>query len=595
MMSNDETAPSRAIGLARLGIGLAQGLALYFLTAALDDKTWPATNGLILAPLLAVSFYIPPLAIQALGNLRTRTFVIWIAVATAVLAALATYDVWAAWPLDWTYPAGWEPHVMPSAAFFFLAAIGLFVAHSLILGGDVDRRTMAKYTTHFDVAWKLALQFGLSLVFVGVFWILLRLGAALFALIKLDFFERLIAHRWFAIPATAMAMATAIHVTDVRAGLVRGTRTLVLVLLSWLLPLLALIVAGFLASLPFTGLAPLWKFGHASVLLLGTASALIVLINAAHQDGEHLPPAILRLAGSLASFLLVPLAILAGYALSLRVSQYGWTGDRVITGSIVAVVAFYAASYAVAALPRGIWLKRIETWNFYAALLILAGVLALLTPLANPARVSIADQMARLRDGRTKPASFDFSYLRWSGGRYGRDALALLATDKDAFTREQAHVTLQTKNQYDQPPVSDVALVTRIAVYPKGRTLPASFIRQANAKDGGLDAATQLCLNARSGGCDAIFIDLDGDGRDEILVMDNYLYASEPTVFQDNGKGRWAEIGVLSIAYNCETIRDALRAGKFTLVEPQMKAKDVLVDGLRFHFLSNQDPPACPK
>jgi len=77
--------------------------------------------------------------------------------------------------------------------------------------------------------------------------LLLWLGAELFDLIGIDFFTRLLEHKWFAIPATSLAVAAAVHVTDVRAGLVRGARTLLLVLLSWLLPLMAIIVAGSIA------------------------------------------------------------------------------------------------------------------------------------------------------------------------------------------------------------------------------------------------------------------------------------------------------------------------------------------------------------
>ena len=93
---------------------------------------------------------------------------------------------------------------------------------------------MAKYPTHFDVAWKMAVQLALSAAFVGAFWLLLWLGASLFALIKLDFFRKLIGHEWFAIPVTTLAASGALHLTDIRPALVRGARTLALTLLSWI-------------------------------------------------------------------------------------------------------------------------------------------------------------------------------------------------------------------------------------------------------------------------------------------------------------------------------------------------------------------------
>ena len=122
------------------------------------------------------------------------------------------------------------------------------------MAGAVDRRLIARYPTYFDVSWKYGVQIVLVGLFTGAFWLLLWLGAALFALIKIDFLSTLLQKPWFSVPATTLAFAAAIHVTDVRVGIVRGARTLSCNLLSWLLPLMVLIAVGFVATLPFTGL-----------------------------------------------------------------------------------------------------------------------------------------------------------------------------------------------------------------------------------------------------------------------------------------------------------------------------------------------------
>ena len=75
------------------------------------------------------------------------------------------------------------------------------------------------------------MQGALAAAFTGAFWGLLWLGAGLFDLINIDFFIELLQERWFAIPATTLAVSAAAHVTDVRAGIVRGIRTLGLSLL----------------------------------------------------------------------------------------------------------------------------------------------------------------------------------------------------------------------------------------------------------------------------------------------------------------------------------------------------------------------------
>src|SRR6185503_7526763 len=301
------TKPAGGPLMARAAIGLLQGFALYLLYIAYDERTWPVTDGLVFAPVLLVSLFVPLLALQALGNVRSFTLAAWCGAATLIIAGLGFYDIWHAWP---EVPrAGTENlAVLPSVQLLIALAIGLFIAQSLIEGGDAERSFIAGYTTYFDVAWKLAVQGALAVAFTGVFWGLLWLGAGLFNLIKLDFMMRLIQHRWFAIPATTLAFSAAIHLTDVRAAIVRGVRTLGLTLLSWLLPLMALIAAGFLASLMFTGVQPLWDTQFATALLLIAFSALTVLVNAAYQDGdsERQPPRALRYPGSVAALSLVP-------------------------------------------------------------------------------------------------------------------------------------------------------------------------------------------------------------------------------------------------------------------------------------------------
>jgi hypothetical protein len=96
-------------------------------------------------------------------------------------------------------------------------------------------------------------QLALSIGFAGAFWLLLFLGAALFKVIGLTFLGDLIQKTWFAFPLTGLAFATAVQLTDVRDGLIRGVRAVALMLLSWLLLVMTVLAAGFLAALPFTG------------------------------------------------------------------------------------------------------------------------------------------------------------------------------------------------------------------------------------------------------------------------------------------------------------------------------------------------------
>ena len=236
----------------RLAISLAQGLALYALHSAYDHKAWPTTEPYVFAPLLAVAFFVPLKAISGLGNMRVRTLAIWMVGATILCAAISFYDVFRE-PVLFAGASG-QPHILPTfSAAMALAAI-LFIAHTLIVAGEADHRWVADYSTYFDVSWKHGVQAVLAVIFVGVLWAILFLGASLFMLIKITFFRTLLLKPLFWIPVTAVSLGYALHLTDVRAGIVRGTRTLILLLLAWLLPVMAVIAIGFVLALPFTGL-----------------------------------------------------------------------------------------------------------------------------------------------------------------------------------------------------------------------------------------------------------------------------------------------------------------------------------------------------
>jgi len=581
---------------ARLAVGLAQGLALYSLYSAYDDKVWPATQGLLFAPLLLSWFFIPTLLISALGELPGRKALAWATVALAITASLAFFDNRSAWPEDWVYAKdAMQPHVVPSAKLIFFWGTGLFIAHVLVLGGYTDRRLMASYPTHFDTAWKLALQLAMAALFVGAFWLLLWLGAGLFNLIKLNFLERLISHAWFSIPVVTLAAAGALHLTDVRPSLVRGARTLLLTLLSWLLPLIVLIATGFVISLPFTGLQALWATGHASALLLTAAAALVILINATHQDGEpdRLPPRILRQSGTLAALLAVPLALIATYALYLRVAQYGWSVDRVFLAGSVMVALGYAGGYAVAALRPGAWLNSIKTWNFGVSLLVLVLIIALLSPLGSPERIAVADQIARLNSGKISAEKFDYRFLRWEGGRYGMQALLRLAKDKASYTGRMAQAALQQHNRYIPTALEGQQLIDRLTVYPAGMKLPQSFA-QMKWGLGGQQPFIQPNCPAESS-CDAILTDLDGDGRSEILIVNSKFSSSQ--VFREDGSGGWKLAGTINLPPQCPRVLDALRQGRFQIQPPAFRMNDIILDGVRLHAYEQEFglmQPRCP-
>ena len=355
-------------------------------------------------------------------------------------------------------------------------------------------------------------------------------------------------------------------------------RTVALTLLAWLTPVLALLIAAFLAALPFTGLDPLWSTRSAAAILLGASAVMIVLINAVYQDGvEHRPAAALRYAVRLAAVLLVPMIILAGYALALRVGQYGWTPDRVIAAACAVVGACYAVGYAFAALPMGGgWMKRLEMTNVVAAFVILAVLLAIFTPIADPARISVGSQLARLEHGKVTPEKFDYRFLRFEAGRYGMKALTGLKARGGVMGRK-ADEALRTPTKYTRDAPGGTTLDDVVRVYPDGQVLPPAF----RAQDWSTETARFPCTSEDH--CEGYLIDLNGDGEREVILQTRYagfIYGRQPD-------GRWAQVG--SIHVNDDPrLRDILRRGEATAVKPAWN--DLQVGDRRFTVSPREAP-----
>jgi hypothetical protein len=578
----------QSTAFARFTVALAQGLALAWIYEAYEAKHWPATDGLIFAPLAVVALFVPVLIVAGLSNLRTRTLAIWVAAATVLSAGLTAYDIWR----DPSDIAANQLRNLPTVSLWLALGAILFITHSLIMAGEADRKFLATYERHFDISWKLGVQLVLAVLFVTVLWGLLWLGTELFRLIKIEFLAELIKRRWFSVPVTAIAFAGAIHITDIRVGIVGATRTLSLALLSWLLPVMALLALAFVLALPFTGLEPLWSTRRATGILLTAAAVLVVLINSAQRDGESgsSVAAVLRYSSAVAVIVLAPLVALAGYGVALRVQQYGWTPQRIDALACVAIATCYALGYIIALARSGVSLRGLEATNVTTAFVILAVLLLLFTPIADPARISVADQLARLEAGQVAPEKFDFAFLRFQSGRYGDQALNRLKAKQDgpdaARIAQMASEALNQRNRWQAQQRQNTVRVTpatraaNIAVLrPKDQPIPDSFVAQdwtAYARQWELPR----CLVADAK-CEAILLDLDDDGQPEILLLG--LPAGPAAAFKDGPAG-WSYFGMIA-NLQCNGVREALRAGQFRAAAPILK--EIEVAGQRLRVTSN--------
>lgn len=569
---------SSTLGQSRLVLGLAQGVVLLLLVKAGETNTWPATDKHLIATLFVIAVLLPPTILAGLGQMRAAMLGLWTLAATSAVVYIVQH----------AFMREASTSDFDGAGILLLLPAALFVAYHLLAAAAHDRRPIAHFRTYFDISWKNGVQLALSLLFVGAFWLLLFLGAALFDLIRIDAVSELIRRDWFAYPASAVVFALAVHVSDMRVGLIAGARTLALVLLSWLLPLMTFFAVAFLCALPLAGIELLWATGNATALLLTSAGVLVVLINAAYQHGDPAAPphAIVRAAARLAALALLAIVAIAAYSIWLRIAQHGLTPDRVAAVALVAVAACHALGYAIAALWPGRWMHPVELTNIATAFVFVFVVVALLTPIADPARIAVADQVRRLQSGIVSPEKFDFDFLRFRSARYGVEALKALAADKSnpraqaIAVKAEAALARERQDPF-KPELAPRDALAKLPVHPKGAQLPESFLTQ---DWNGVPYSPVLCANfdMPANTCEAFLADFDADGVAEIMTGNRHRL----NVWRLSREKMWKFIGAIE-PDECpgrtgETIVDALRAGRFKTIPPSIA--DLEVDGNRLRL-----------
>lgn len=412
--------------LALVALAVLQSLALLALHKALVHATWPATSPQPLFALYAVAVMVP--LFLALGAARWRDR----ANAGAALAlglacfAIGWHAGWLAAPEHAANGRLDEDFVVPVA---FSLGLATFLLAFHFRAWREGRR--ADYALLLDLVWRNALTLGFVALFLLAFWLVLMLWAALFKLIGIAFFQELFLRSEFLYPVLGLVGGWGFGLIRARVGMIATVRHLCEALARALLPIVSFIVVIFLLALPFTGLDPLWRTGHASALLLSLAlvQTLLFIVVLAEAEAFEVHPW-LRPLVLVAQALVAVNALLAALALALRVGQYGWSVERCWAALVVAFVLALTLAYAaVIARHREARVAPLREANRMLTLALAAVLLLVNSPLIEFRRIAAADQAARFADGRTAPAHFDGRYLRFELGPYGTAALARLAGD----------------------------------------------------------------------------------------------------------------------------------------------------------------------
>lgn len=407
---------------------LIQG-ALLYLSNDFSTQEWRLDHKTPLLYVLVLSLSLPLVFVLSVNTLRNKT--LW----KALLAYAVIFIAMTTWA-NWNDVGLRDYGTGILATFYFSLAAIIFVTLPWLQVRIEKPNSPVNYPDLHDAIWQNTITVVLTLLIAGLMWGILSLGAGLFKLIGIDFFYNLFfEHQIFIYLANSLVLAIGVLICRTNSKLIITVRKLLSLMVKGLLPLLSFFALIFIFSLPFTGINTLAKQWSSATTLLTTMSLLLaLLVNAVYlsaDNAEQKPyPKIIRyiINGSL---LALPIyAILSTYYLGLRIVQYGWTPERLWAAVVVGLSLCLSLAYATAVVRKNtIWLHSLGNINKKMMCLIAAILILCNSPIIDPYRISVNDQMQRYATGKTSPDNLDLIMLRFDAGRRGNDALQALRHD----------------------------------------------------------------------------------------------------------------------------------------------------------------------
>ena len=515
------------------------------------------------------------------------------AVTGAVFAAIA---LWVAWQLPGPN-AGYEGDEDRVFSWCVAAAVALYALGPFVQIYQASGAARFPYPDLYRHSWNNFFVLLFGGLYAGALWVVLALWQELFGLIGIEIFEKVFSNAAFVYPATAAAVGYGLAAGRESEATIATLRGLTQSLFRALLPVVAAVTVGFAASLPFTGLEPLFATRSAAAILIGWLAAFVLLVNAVYLDGAAPPPygRALRYLVEIGILVLPVLAAIAGWAIHLRVGQYGITPDRVFAGAFTLVLGLYALGYAAAVVSRGApWLPRIREVNLAMAIVLVCVAFALHTPIADPLAWSARDQLARLRSAAVRAAAVDFGYLRFELGHYGDAVLKELEQNPPAddaeLVRSRIAVARAAQNYWTW---QNDEVHTRVDVEhsfvrrPEGAPWPPG-LRESLVRLMPSNYWLNECGKGDGDGCTVFSADLDRDGRAEEIVVYSHGSWHVQLVALGEREGEWRAVGTLQSPEPCcggrarDALLEAVDTGRVELV-PRAYS-DIRIDGVLYRF-----------
>jgi hypothetical protein len=569
---------------------VVQGWALYGLHWSVDNSAWPATSPGTLLAFYATAAFVP-LTVQMLVQYVRRP-IMWL-----LVAALAAFYLLVGWHYgEWIFDDAVRGLPDRWLEVAFIVFIQWLLVMPFLQTRLIEGRWRGRYALFFSTAWNNKLVLVEAVIFTGLFWLLLFLWGQLFRMLGIRFFTELFREPIFAYPVTSIVFGVALKLIGSLERLTKTVLDQILNVLKWLALLAGLILALFTVALAFE-LPSMIASGERAIgasWLLWLVAGTVLLVNAAYRDGsiDQPYPRAMGFALRCVVPLTVVVALVAVYAVWLRIDQYGFTVSRFWASVVAGAAVLYSVGYAIAVRHKQHWMRSIAGVNVLTALYLIAALTLALTPVLSPYRISADSQFALAQAAQQSSTDVEsyydstdspMTYLRFAAGKYGRNRLEELSRIQDhpraEEIRREATATLARENRWGPLRYDRSTLLASIAL-PAGQTLEAEPELVALITE---DTLRMSGSRNAGGKIPAVFVDLDHDQIDELVLLQNF----RAVVYSKKG-GAWRGIGNMAAGRGSasEIVISRLLEGDFNVAPAEWD--DLVIGGVRYRVLPNE-------
>ena len=562
-------------------MGMLQGGVIYLLNRTTDLFSTPAEHGWLLF-VLAGSMALSSALIFAARSLRQPLLWLGIAALLLLVAAQCAWLVHALQGLDtWDQRDALRGYVLTLSGLLFLTLPWLQSRLEAGRWGD--------FPSLFRLYWHNGLALLLSLLATGLSWLVLWLCASLFSLIGIDFFNTLFFdNRAFIHIFTGCIVAMTVTLCRSNPRLMLSVQHLLTLVATGLLPAVGAVMVLFMLALPGVGMEAISRQISGAGLLNTLCLLYLLLMALVWYPGRDAPPYMpLMRRLLLGALLFAPVcALLAAWAVWLRVAQYGWTPDRLYAALITVVSLLWSVGYVIS-LAR----QRRSDGDFSrtgkVVLMVAPLFMALVyTPILNPWRLSVHSQMARIEADKTRLDSATITMLS-NSLRWGREALRTLQDDpaiqgnpalrrliKEALSGRVTPGSTAGPDEFRQIPLAAPQPQPEPAFWA---TLAKQYVWRAR------DCLPENGVSS----CMLLAQDLNGDGQPEWILFN---FSMRSAFVMSKQGGAWQGVGyfyTLPKTLDASTLRKIAQSSRLTTL-PQ-PWRDLSIDGERLPFAAERE------